>query len=114
MTTPFPSQTETNANYRIETYRFILTDEEEWELTQRLDHLSSAMPEEASLLLKIRMDEEYYFQATLSVQTMSRYYESTQEDFDPLEVFARLEDDILEKISHWGYRHSNGFDRRIA
>lgn len=121
MATPFVTPLHANpplehdhvpTNYRIETYRFVLTDEEEWELNQQLEHLSDAMPEEASVRLTLTMDEDYYFRGTLKVQTMSRYYETTEEGLDPLEVFSALEDDILEKISRWGYRQ--GFSRRIS
>lgn len=99
-------------SYRIETYRFVLTDEEEWELSQQLEHLASAMPEEASVKLSLTMDEDYYFKGTLCVQTMSRYYQSTEEGLDPLEIFGLLEEDILNKVSRWGYR--NQYSRRVS
>lgn len=102
----------TPASFRIETYRFVLTDEEEWELNQQLEHLASAMPEEASVRLSLTMDDDYYFRGTLVVQTMSRYYESTEEGLDPMEVFGVLEEDILDKVSRWGYRQ--GYSRRIS
>lgn len=109
---PPPSSVNEQRSYRIETYRFVLTDEEEWELNQQLEHLANAMPEEASVRLSLTMDEDYYFRGVLSVQTMSRAFEAIEEGLDPLEVFNELEDDILEKISHWGY--STGYSRRIS
>lgn len=121
MATPFVTPLRSNpslkkehtpANYRIETYRFVLTDEEEWEMNQQLEHLASAMPEEASVRLSLTMDDDYYFRGTLVVQTMSRYYESTEEGLDPMEVFGALEEDILDKVSRWGYRQ--GYSRRIS
>ena len=108
---PYP-QEHAPTSYRIETYRFVLTDEEEWELSQQLDHLIAAMPEEASILLRLKMDDDYYFRGTLSVQTMSRHYESTQEGMDPMEVFADLEEDILDKVSRWGFTRRNS--RRVS
>tara|TARA_R110000868_G_scaffold20678_5_gene87146 strand:+ start:12521 stop:12886 length:366 start_codon:yes stop_codon:yes gene_type:complete len=97
---------------RIETFRFVLTDEEEWELSQQLEHLAIAMPEEASVKLSFTMDEDYYFRGTLSVQTMSRFYQSTEEGLDPMEIFGLLEEDILNKVSRWGYR--NHYTRRVS
>lgn len=99
-------------SYRIETYGFVLTDEEEWDLNQQLEHLASAMPEEASVKLVVSMDDSYYFQGKLCVQTMSRYYESNQDGLDLMEVFAALEEDLLDKVSRWGYRQ--GYSRRIS
>lgn len=111
-THPLSNEQHTPASFRIETFRFVLTDEEEWELNQQLEHLASAMPEEASVRLSLTMDEDYYFRGTLVVQTMSRYYESTEEGLDPMEVFGALEEDILDKVSRWGYRQ--GYSRRIS
>ena len=99
-------------SYRIETFNFVLTDEEEWELSQLLDHLTNAIPEEASLLLRLKMDADYYYQGALSVQTLTRHYEATSQGLDPLEVFGNLEDDILEKLSRWGFSNNNS--RRIS
>lgn len=110
-TTPFSHRNDAKS-YRIETFKFVLTDEEEWDLSQQLEHLASAMPEEATVKLSFTMDEDYYFRGTLSVQTMSRYYESSEDGLDPLEIFGLLEEDLLNKVSRWGYRVDNS--RRVS
>ena len=96
------------SEHQIETYRFLLSGEEELTLHQRLDKLKVQVPERSHVRLAFSMSEDGWMRGVLEVQNLDQYFEAFAHHDDPIALYEILEADVLDQV---GRREHERFDK---
>lgn len=95
------------SEHQIETYRFLLSGEEELTLHQSLDKLKGLVPDRSHVRLAFSMSEDGWMRGVLEVQNLDHYFEAFAHHDDPVALYQILEADVLEQVSRWKEEHFN-------
>lgn len=89
------------SEHQIETYRFLLSGEEELILHQKLEALKEIVPDKSHIRLAYSMSEDGWMRGVLEVQNLSQYFEAFAHHDDPVALYQILEADVLDQVSRW-------------
>lgn len=89
------------SEHQIETYRFLLSGEEELTLHQRLERLKDLVPDRSHVRLAFSMSEDGWMRGVLEVQNFEQYFEAFAHHDDPVALFEILEADVLDQVQRW-------------